>query len=90
VSTKCLQGSIPHKTLESIRFFMYVMRTYTTLILPTLDSWRVNRGENGWPIDDDGWRLTNTIDDRLEDPGARQGGLEHQKFVKEAVRLGDD
>jgi hypothetical protein len=82
VSTECPQGSIPHKTLESIRFFLvYVARRYMTLvpylkgIHLTLDSWRVNRGDDGWPIDDDGWRLTNTIDNRLEDSVARQGGL---------------
>jgi hypothetical protein len=77
-------------------FLVYVARTYTTLvpylkgIHLTLDSWRVYRGDDGWPIDDDGWRLTNAIDDRLEDPVARQGGLEPPKFVKEAARLGDD
>jgi hypothetical protein len=33
VSVECPQGSIPHKTLESIRgFLVYVARTYTALV----------------------------------------------------------
>jgi hypothetical protein len=97
IAAECPQDKIPHKTLESIRgFLVYVARTYTTLvpylkgIHLTLDSWRANRGDDSWPIDDDGWQLANTIDDRIEDGIARQGGLEPPKFVKAAARLSDD
>jgi hypothetical protein len=69
----------PHKPLESIHgFLVYVGRTYTTMvpylkgIHLTLDSWRLNRGADGWPVDDDGWRLSNTVDDKLESPGGRR------------------
>jgi hypothetical protein len=80
--------------LEWIRgFLVYVTRTYTTLVPYlkgvhlTLDSWRANRGDDGWPIDDDEWRLSNTIDNRIKDGVARQGGLEPPKIVKRAARL---
>jgi hypothetical protein len=98
IIAECPQDNIPHKTLESIRgFLVYVAPTYMTLVpYPKgihliLDSWRANRGDDGWPIDDDdGWRLANTIDNIIEDEVARQGGLEPSKFVKTAARLGDD
>jgi hypothetical protein len=97
IAVECPAEIIPHKPLESIRgFLVYVARTYTALvpylkgIHLTLDSWRVNRADDGWSIDDNGWRLSNTIDNRIEDSMARQGGLEPPKFVKKADRLADD
>jgi hypothetical protein len=82
------KATIPHKPLESIRgFLVYVGRTYTTMvpylkgIHLTLDSWRLNRGSDRWPVDDDGWRLSNTVDDRLESPGDRQGGFTHLEYL---------
>jgi hypothetical protein len=57
----------------------------------TLDFWRAGRGRDGWPVNDDGWRLSNTIDNKLEDSETRQGGgLEPPKFVQEDERLADD
>jgi hypothetical protein len=95
IATECPPDKVPHKTLESIiGFLVYVTRTYTTLvpylkeIHLTLDSWRVNRGDDGWPVDDDGWRLSNTIDNKIEDSVARHG--KPPRFVKQATRLGDD
>jgi hypothetical protein len=78
IASECPPERITHKPLESIRgFLIYVARTYSTLvpylkgIHLTLDSWRANRGDDGWPVDDDGWRLSNTIDDKIEDGIAR-------------------
>jgi hypothetical protein len=97
IESACPAENIPHKKLESIRgFLVYVARTYPTMvpylkgIHLTLDSWRENRGSDGWPVDDDGWRISNTIDDKLEDADARQGGAEPPTFVKQAKRLKDD
>jgi hypothetical protein len=88
---------IPHKKLESIwGFLVYVARTYSSIvpylkgIHLTLDLWRDKRGIDGWPVDDDGWRISNTINDKLEDAYARQGGEEPPKFIRKAGRLGDD
>jgi hypothetical protein len=41
-------------------------------------------------VDDAGWRISNTIDDKLEDPDARQGGEVPPTFVRKANRLTDD
>jgi hypothetical protein len=89
VALECPEGHIPHKKIESIRgFLVYVARTYPTMvpylkgIHLTLDSWRVNRGSDGWPVDDDGWRISNTIDNKLEDADARQGGGSPANFCK--------
>jgi hypothetical protein len=97
IDEECPQDRIPHKQLESIRgFLVYVARTYSTMvpylkgIHLTLDSWRDKRGSDGWPVDEDGWRISNTIDDKLEGPEARQGSEEPPKFVRKAGRLGDD
>jgi hypothetical protein len=77
----CPEGCIPHTKLESIQGFMvYVARTYSTMvpylkvIHLTLDSWRAKQGADRWPVDKDGWRISNKIDNRLEDADARQGG----------------
>jgi hypothetical protein len=74
IPVECPMDELPHKTLESIRgFLVYVARTYSTMvpylndIHLTLDFWRAGRGKDGWPDNDDGWRLSNTIDRRLED-----------------------
>jgi hypothetical protein len=97
IAEECPGDHVPHKPLESIRgFLVYVARTYPTMvpylkgIHLTLDHWREGRGKDGWPLDDDGWRLTNTIDNKVEDPEARQGRLEPPKFVEAAERLKDD
>jgi hypothetical protein len=88
--------ALPKRNWNRSEVLVYVARTYTMLVPSlkgihlTLDLWRANRGDDGWPVGNDGWRLTNTIDDRLEDKVARQGGLEPPKFVKEAARLFDD
>jgi hypothetical protein len=88
IAVECPADHISHKQLELIQgFLVYVARTYPTMvpylkgIHLTLDAWRVNRGDDGWPVGDDGWRLTNTIDDRLESADARQGREEPPKFV---------
>jgi hypothetical protein len=88
---------VPHKQLESIRgFLVYVARTYATMVPYlkgvhlTLDFWRAGRGKDGWPHDDEGWRLTDTVDDRIEDANSRQGGLEPPTYVPQAARLADD
>jgi hypothetical protein len=59
-------GLMFHKPMESIRGFLnYVTRAYTSLVPYlkgvhlTLDHWRPDR-------DEDGWRVSNTTDDRLE------------------------
>jgi hypothetical protein len=97
IDEDCPKGHIPHKKLESIRgFSVYVARTYTTMvpylkgIHLTLDSWRDKRAADGWPVDNDGWRISNTIDNKLEDADARQGGEDPPNFVRKAGRLGDD
>jgi hypothetical protein len=56
----------------------------------TLDAWRDKRGADGSPVDEDEWRISNTIDNRLEDADARQGGEVPPEFVRKAARLGDD
>jgi hypothetical protein len=97
IASECPKGYIPHKKLEFIRgFLVYVARTYPTMvpylkgIHLTLDSWRVNRGLDGWPVDEDGWRVSNTINDKLEDADARKGGEEPPPYVRKAKRLTDD
>jgi hypothetical protein len=87
IGSKCPKNHYPHKQLESIRgFLVYVARTYTTFvpylkgIHLTLDSWRDKRGEDGWPLDVDGWRLSNVIDDRIKDAATQQGGLVPPEF----------
>jgi hypothetical protein len=65
---------------------MYITRMVLYLkgvVHLTLDHWQAGRSKDGWPVYDDGWRLSNTAE-------ALQGGLELPKFVKEAERLRDD
>jgi len=65
------KAAMDYKTLESYRgFLIYVAQTYTTLvpylkgIHLTLDSWRPNQ-------DDDGWKITNTLEESLPKPECR-------------------
>jgi hypothetical protein len=41
-------------------------------------------------VDEDGWRISNTIDNKLEDAEARQGGVVPPPFVRKAGRLAND
>mmetsp|Transcript_3704 Transcript_3704/g.5801 ORF Transcript_3704/g.5801 Transcript_3704/m.5801 type:complete len:219 (+) Transcript_3704:2610-3266(+) len=76
------KGYIHHKTAEKYRaFLVYVSRTYTAMV-PflkgmhlTLEFWH-----------EDGWRLTNTMDTRLEYKTNRKP----PQFVKMAPRLKGD
>jgi hypothetical protein len=63
------RGHMLHKTAESLRgFLVYVARTYKAMvpylkgIHLSLDSWRANR-------DEDGWRITNTVEPKVETTG---------------------
>jgi len=82
------KAAMDYKTLESYRdFLIYVSRTYTTLvpylkgIHLTLDSWRPNR-------DDDGWKITNTLEEKFTEAG--MSGMILPGRVKLAKRLNDD
>jgi hypothetical protein len=82
------KAAMDYKTLESYRgFLIYVSRTYTTLvpylkgIHLTLDSWRPNR-------DDDGWKITNTLEEKFTEAG--MSGMILPGRVKPAKRLNDD
>jgi hypothetical protein len=97
VAIECPDSYYPHKPLESIRgFLVYVARTYSTFvpylkgIHLTLDYWRDKRGEDGGPVDEDGWQLMNAVDNKIEDADTRQGGLVPPQFVQKATRLVDD
>ena len=83
----CPTGHIPHKRALSLRgFLVYVSRTYRGFVPYlkglhlSLDSWRPNR-------DEDGWKITNTVEPRL------QYRLDLEKaptYVKTVPRWEDD
>jgi hypothetical protein len=59
-------GKMMHKPMESIRGFLnYVTRTYESItpylkgVHLTLDHWRPDR-------DEDGWKIANSLDERLD------------------------
>jgi hypothetical protein len=92
---------ILHKRLKSIRgFLVYVSRTYCELvpylkgIHLTLDSWQTGQSSSGWKFADqeDGCKLTNTIDERIQPLELRgmDGVVKPPLFEIAAERLAQD
>jgi hypothetical protein len=80
-------GKLSHKIAEKCRgFLVYVSRTYRAMVPYlkglhlTLDFWRADR-------DEDGWRVANTMDPRLEVASERE---KPPKYVPMAPRFAGD
>jgi hypothetical protein len=80
-------GKLSHKIAEKYRgFLVYVSRTYRAMVPYlkglhlTLDFWRADR-------DEDGWRVRNTVDPRLDAPSGRE---KPPKYVPMAPRFAGD